>query len=49
MVVTNLNPYIVIVDEKDPGKNVESKCHMKHNIRKQHKQIAKYAHFETDI
>ena len=51
MVVTNLKPDIVIVDEnKKEAKIFELTCPMEHNINKQHKYKSdKYAHFETDI
>ena len=51
MVVTNLKPDIVIIDEnKKEAKIFELTCPMEHNINRQHKYKSdKYAHFETDI
>ena len=51
MVVTNLKPDIVIIDDKKKEAELfELTCPVEHNIHKQHKYTSdKYAHFETDI
>ena len=51
MVVTNLKPDIVIIDDKKKeDKLFELTCPIEHNIHKQHiYKSDEYAHFETDI
>ena len=51
MVVTNLKPVIVIIDDKKKeAKLFKLTCPIEHNIHKQRKYKSdKYAHFKTDI